>query len=476
MIGRSLLCFSLLASATLAWSQHALADDSTGAVAVPLELPEVLASAERAFPLLKAAELERVIAGADLRSAEGGFDVAWKTRGTITPVGYYDSTRAETVLEVPTAVWGTSVFGGWRIGRGSFPVYEGKQETLDYGELRAGINVPLWRNGPVDRRRANIGKAELALEVASLTVAQQRIEVMRAASTRYWAWLAAGRRVAIAKALLKIVTERDAGLTFRVERGDLPAYERDDNRRAIEQRTAQLAVAERGLEQAAIELSLFSRDAAGRPRLPAAPRLPSELPGPPAAPPARAVGEDLTTALLRRPDARRLDVQLKQTRIELDWAKNQLALGADLQLAGSQDLGPARASRPDLSKPVFEATLLLDVPLQTRTARGRVDAATATARRLEQQRSFAEDRIAADVRDAHSALRVSQLRIESTRREVALARQLEDGERTRFDQGDSHLLIVNLREQQTAEAELREVDALFDYQRAVVDLRAARGE
>ena len=114
--------------------------------------------------------------------------------------------------------------------------------------------------------------------------------------------------------------------------------------------------------------------------------------------------------------------------------------------------------------------------MQTRTARGRVDAASATARRLEQQRSFAEDRIAADVRDAHSALRISQLRIESTRREVALARQLEDGERTRFDQGDSHLLIVNLREQQTVEAELREVDARLDYHRAIADSKAARGE
>jgi outer membrane protein, heavy metal efflux system len=469
MIARALVAAVVVACSALSWSTAASADESDTA----LGLPEVLASAERSFPLLKAAELERAIAGGDLLSAEGGFDVSWKARGTITPVGYYDSTRAETVVELPTPVWGSSVFAGWRVGRGSFPVYEGKQETLDYGELRAGINVPLWRNGPIDRRRANIGKAELGKDVAALTVAQQRLEIMRSASTRYWAWRAAGRRVAIAKALLKIVAERDAGLSFRVERGDLPPYERDDNRRAIEQRTAQLAVAERGLEQAAIELSLFYRDGDGRPRLAPATRLPPELPGP--APSARPMGEDLAAAVVRRPEARRLELQLKQTRIELDWARNQLALGLDLQLAGSQDIGPARATRPDLSKPVFEATLLLDIPLQTRTIRGRIDAASATERRLQEQRSFAEDRISADVRDAHSALRLSQLRIESTQREVALARRLEDGERTRFDQGDSHLLIVNLREQQTAEAELREVDALLDYHRAVVDLEAARG-
>ena len=311
-------------------------------------------------------------------------------------------------------------------------------------------------------------------EVATLSVAQQRIEVLRNAATRYWAWVAAGRRISIAKELLTIVTDRDAGLTSRVERGDLPLYERDDNRRAIEQRTAQLAVAERGLEQMAIELSLYTRDANGRPQQPDASRLPVDLPGPTASD--RAVGDDLSRAALRRPEARRLDLQLRQTRVELDWAKNQLRLGADLQLAGTQDFGPSRPSRPDLTKPVFEATLLLDIPIQTRAMRGRVDAAAALARRLEEQRTFAGDRISADVRDAHSAIRVSQLRIDSARREVALARRLEDGERTRFEQGDSHLLIINLREQQTAEAELREVDALLDYQRAVVDLRAARGD
>lgn len=53
---------------------------------------------------------------------------------------------------------------------------------------------------------------------------------------------------------------------------------------------------------------------------------------------------------------------------------------------------------------------------------------------------------------------------------------LEQAERVRFEQGDSNLLTVNIREQQTAEAELREIEALFDFHRAVADLRAARGE
>jgi outer membrane protein, heavy metal efflux system len=126
--------------------------------------------------------------------------------------------------------------------------------------------------------------------------------------------------------------------------------------------------------------------------------------------------------------------------------------------------------------PVFEVTLLLDIPIQTRVMQGRRDAAAATRSRLQYQQAFARDRIEADVLDAHSGIHGARDRIQATRREVKLAVELEQAERVRFEQGDSHLLIVNVREQQTAEAELREVDASLDYHRAVADLRAARGE
>jgi outer membrane protein TolC len=393
----------------------------------------------------------------------------------VIPIGYYDSVRIDSVVEQPTALWGTSVFAGWKLGTGSFAVYDGRLQTLDYGELRAGINVPLWRNGPVDRRRASIARAELGKDVASLSVAQQRIELRRAAAHRYWVWVAAGRRVVIAQELLRNVTQRDAGLGIRVERGDLPPIEQTDNARAIEQRTSQLAAARRGLEQAAIELGLFLRDDAGRPSAPPAARMPKNLPDPaPDLPPMGSA--DLAAALSRRPEAKRFRLQLRQNQIELDWAKNQLAPGIDLQLAGAQDLGHRLDTRPDLSKPVLEVTLLVDIPLQTRLMRGRANAAAAMVGRLEHQETYARDRIEADMRDAHSALRGARERIEAARREVKLALALEDAERTRFEQGDSHLLIVNIREQQTAEAELREVDALLDYQRAIADSRAARGE
>lgn len=440
-----------------------------------LGLDDVLASAEQSFPLLKAAELEQAVTAGDLLSAEGGFDVSWKTRGTVTPVGYYESVRVESMVEKPTALWGTSTFAGWKLGRGEFPVYDGRQQTLEYGEFRAGLNVPLWRNGPIDRRRATLARAELGTDIARLSVSEQRIQLRRSAAHRYWVWVAAGKRLRIAEALLNNVEGRDAGLAARVERGDLPPVERTDNARALEQRKAQVALARRGVEQAAIELGLFVRDASGTPSPPPATRMPRDFPALPAEQSERKAS-DFSLAQAQRPESRKYQLQLRQNSIEFNWAKNQLAPGIDIQLAGSQDLGHGMATRPDLREPVLEVTLLLDVPLQTRLMRGRANAASAMMSRLSYQQEFARERIDADVRDAHSAIQRARERIDAARREVTLAVELENAERTRFNQGDSHLLIVNIREQQTAEAELREVEALLDYYRASADLKAARGE
>jgi outer membrane protein, heavy metal efflux system len=444
-------------------------------VSNPLRLEDVLASVERSYPLLRAAEIEQAIAASDRLSAEGGFDVSWKTRGSVTPVGYYDSVRVESMLEQPTALWGASTFAGWKLGTGEFPVYDERQQTLEYGEFRAGVNVPLWRNGPIDRRRATLARAELGTAIAQLSVAEQRISLRRAAAHRYWAWVASGTRLRIAAALLQNVEGRDAGLAARVERGDLPPIERTDNARAVEQRKSQVALAQRGVEQAAIELALFLRDASGKPSPPSIARLPSSFPDLPAAL-EDLTGSDFSLAQAQRPEAKRFGLQLRQNQIELEWAKNQLAPSIDLQLVGSQDLGRSLAARPDLRDPVFEVALLLDIPLQTRLMSGRADAASATVSRLNHLQQFARERIDADVLDAHSALRRARERIDAARREVKLALELEEGERIRFDHGDSHLLIVNIREQQSAEAELREVDALLDFHRAAADLKAARGE
>ena len=144
-----------------------------------------------------------------------------------------------------------------------------------------------------------------------------------------------------------------------------------------------------------------------------------------------------------------------------------------IYISGAKDFGPIYDRK--LLKPELELALILDIPIFTRVQDGRFQAAQANLSRLEQQTRFARDRLTADVRDATSAIAMSQERIVATAREVATSRQLVEMERQRFELGEGTLLLVNLREQSLAEARQREVDALADYFKALASQRAAVG-
>ncbi|WP_404365654.1 TolC family protein [Corallococcus coralloides] len=455
------LCGLVLAS----WSPRARAQEASSAR--PLTLEEVLDSTATHFPLIEAARQDAESARMELLAAQGGFDPELKARAAAFPLGPYTYSRLEAMVQQPTPYHGATVFGGWRRGDGEIPPYYGNLETLSAGELRAGVTVPLWRNGPVDRRRATLERARLGRGAAELSVRQAVLESSRQAAHRYWDWVAAGRRRAIAVELLEFARVRDAQLAQRVRKGDLAAFELTDNQRALAQRESQVVAAERLLTQAALELGLYLRGADGQP-VPLRPeRLPEGFPSMDAPPPAP---EPLDDVLARRPDVTRLEAQAAQQRVEARFAANQQAPLIDVTVAAAQDLGsgPARLRKTEL-----EVGVVLDVPVLNRVAQGRDGSARAAVSRLEAQLRLQRERAAVEVGDARAALDAARSRVLLARRESAAARELAVGERTRLLQGDSSLLIVNLREQTAAEAQVREVDALAEYFKVAATLRAA---
>ncbi len=431
---------------------------------------DVLATLDARHPLLDAAARERGMAEGDLQSAEGAFDVAWRTRGTVVPLGGYPSGRIDTVVEVPTPYWGLTLFGGYRWGSDSFADYDGKQITNEAGEVRAGAILPIWRNGPIDRRRANIERAEIGAQFAELSVAERQIELARLAALRYWDWAAAGRRLTLVREMLSIAEERDLAIRARALAGDLPELEVIENSRVILQRQQQVVAAERSLAQAAFELSLYYRNKDGLPILLSAKDLPVSLPKP--APEVFAEQATVADALARRPELGRLRGQRDQSLVEREWAGNQRAPAIDFTVLGSQDLGQGSDKRSPFE---LELSLLVDIPIERNVADGRVKAAEAQIARAEAQSAFTAERIATDVRDAASAVEFSRKRVLIAHEEVDVARVLMQAERDKFELGDSSLLFVNLREQTALEAGLREVDALFEYHRSRVSLTAAVG-
>lgn len=434
----------------------------------PLEVREVLASVDRSFPLIDAARREQDEARGALLEARGSFDLKVKAEAE-TLQGYYDNSRFKSVLEQPVAPLGMTLFGGYRLGSGTFGPYDEKALTLGDGELMAGFSLPLLRDRGVDARRTGVNVTSLGVDIAEQSVAKARLSYLKDALKQYWDWVAAGRQIGVARGLLDLAEQRDTDLAAAVQLGQLPPVERTDNVRAILQRRSALITAQRVVEATAINLSIYYRGQDGAPMRPPAERVPSALPNPTPLTTddeARAI----ETALARRPEVVSLRLKQQQQALETRLAGN--ALQPTLNLFGdmSRDYGDGRASRRGSE---LEAGVLFELPLQRRKASGKVGQARAKLARLDAERRFAEDRVRADVQDAASALRATFATIELVRQELTVARELEALERDRFQLGDSTQFLVNLRELNTADAAFREIKALADYQKALAEFEAA---
>ncbi|MBM7119233.1 TolC family protein [Archangium primigenium] len=436
---------------------------------VPLSLEEVLGSTREHHPRMEAAQRDVAAAEAELLAARGGFDPLVRARGLAIPFGYYQHERIEATVEQPTPLWGLRLSAGYRLGQGDFPVYYGQYETLSAGEVHAGLALPLWRDGAIDKRRAVLAQARLRQRIAAFELAGERLGLQRQAAYHYWDWVAAGRQLTIATSQYELALARRTQLAHRVTAGDIPQIEHTENERVLLGRDADRIAARRALERATLKLSLFLRDARGEPQVVSTARLPSGFPVP-AALMEEGLERWLEQALRRRPELRGLDLRREVLEVDVALARNLAAPAVDLGLRVARDVGVGPAN---LRPTEVQGSLVLDIPLFAREARGQRRAAEAKQAAVAARARYAREEIITEVRDALSALRASHERVGLAHGAAEVARQLARAEYTRFEHGDTSLLVVNQREQAAVEAEIGEVRALVDYQRALVDLLAA---
>jgi outer membrane protein TolC len=444
--------------------------------AAPLTIESVMASVDQFFPRIRAAEQERAIAAGAQMSARGAWDLNVRSQELFNG-GTYDSQRYSLFLEQQTPMHGISYFAGYRLGAGDYPVYYGDRKTADGGEFRAGASIPLLRNREIDRFRATVARADLDRQIAEPNILRQRIDIARNAARAYFVWVGAGQRYLIDRELLRIAQDRDKQLAGRVAAGNLAEIEREDNLRLIVEREALLVTSLRNFQQASIVLSIFSRDASGRPLIPTLAQMPPfYVPNGP--PDQGQLQKDLDVALVNRPEIIRLGLDREKVNVDIRLAENQTLPGLNIVVAGQQDMGfgkrsPSSTSR--LDRQTGEAGLIFDVPLQRRDARGRILAGQAMLARIAAEEQFAREQITVELQDAANALQNAYNLLRKGRDNRLQTVYIEEAERRLFDIGKVDLFRVNFRELQTAQARVLEIQAAAEFYRALAEYEAARG-
>jgi len=436
--------------------------------APPLMLEEVLESVVSQYPVLLAAIQERAMAEGKALGAQGAFDTKLSAKSEMNQFGFYKNRTNGAEVSQPLRNLGGEVFGGYKRGQGNFGPWEEDLLSLSGGEWSGGIRLPLFRNREIDERRTDLLIAELSITLANASIEKQRLKLFETAAKFYWEWASAGLKLQVAEALLQIAEERIQQVEEFVDAGQVAAIEVVDNRRAIFQRRSAVVSAERALQNAAFELSLFYRGDDGQPRIAPRERLP-QLPEPALLTPER-IEADLMRALDIRPEILGTEVEQQQSDAALKLAQNQMKPEIDVSAQYGRDNGTGSITKRGSE---FIAGLTLKTPFQRRKAKGEMAIQEAKLAQLDQKLRFARDRVSVEVRDAVSALEAAFQRLELTRLEAEAARQLAEAERERFELGDSTLFVVNLRELSAADARLKVITSLAEYHKAMAVYRAA---
>jgi outer membrane protein TolC len=436
-------------------------------------LDSVIDSVYRSYPLLDAAIQDRTIAAGEQLAALGGFDLSLKGASENGPTGFYETYRQRLGVTQPRFEGG-EYFAGYRVGRGNFQPWYKERETNEAGEFTAGMAVPLARDRRIDPRRAELWRANAGRQMADPNINAQLIGFVQEAGYSYWNWVAAGEKLRIANGILLIAEDRTERIRRQVEEDLLDPPVLTDNLRLVADRRAAKAAAERRLRQAAVKLSLYYRDDQRRPLIPGDNRLPA-FPDPTPID-AQAVAGDISNALRQRPEITVLTLMQRQFEIDFNQARNEYQPSIDAVVAGSQDVGTPASSSNDKGQFELDAALYLDLPVQRRKARGKMQSTQGKLIQLEAKRRLVEDKIVADVQSVYAALLAAYEQVVQAKEAVGFAEDLAQRERRNLALGASDLLTVALREQFAVEAADKAVDSLLLYYLAQADYRAALAE
>ncbi|UFP96822.1 TolC family protein [Gloeobacter morelensis] len=456
----------------------ALSDPLQGGAAVdvggPLSLDELLSRVERYHPKLLGAFVARRVASAKLLEKQGAFDPVFRAysesieyNSTSTRGKFSAAFQNEIKVEFPTRSGIKYDFGArYNVGNVKSPL----SSTGDTGEYFVSFSVPLLRGLGVNEKAIAEQQAQLGEPLAQAELVQTRQELKLKAATSYWDWVAAGRRLMVAREVLNLAQVRLEAINNRVGSGDLPAIDAVEAEQEVRLRRGELVKAERDVQKEAFKLSLYFWQADGtQGPPPSLARLPAEL-SPPAAIDPSLLAAAQREAIERRPELQRLALQRDSARLDLALAENQRLPGVDLYVSPGLDTGNFSIGG------TLKFGVAVTLPLAQRTADGLIEQARLKMQKVDLDALGERQRILTDVIDAVSAVDAAYRRYENATQETQFARRLEQGERDRFVLGDSTVFLVNQRERSYASARTKQIDSQAEYERALATFRAVTGQ
>jgi cobalt-zinc-cadmium efflux system outer membrane protein len=417
------------------------------------------------FSLIQEAELKAASAKGELTAAEGAFDnkLIFKSRNRIEDI--YDNRYFETTLEKQTAVGGMSLVAGHRQGSGQFPAYDGKYRTSGAGEIFAGLSLPILRNFKTDEFRTNLKIKQLEKKQADLDAYLKKMIYLHKALSLYYKWILETQKLRINKNIFELAQKRQDMIERKFKAGDIEGIKVTDNQRAIDKRSGDIVKNEIELNRIRAQLAVFLRDEQGNPMM-----IPLE------SNPEFILQKDerlLSPAdISQNPQIKILDLERDKLKLESIFYDQSRLPGLNLELLGAKELSPNDPYDPER----LQVGVKFDFPLENRKAEGKSVSYSYKVQAIEKNKKFLEAELSQQLSFFINASSDSKMRWEITTKEFEGSRKMAEAEKNRWSQGASDLFVVNLREQDVADVDIRRWTALYDYHQYHLDARLFSGK
>jgi outer membrane protein TolC len=396
-------------------------------------------------PVAQQARLVAEQARAELRQAWGAFDpklVAVWDQKRFGGSEYFRYLDAE--LKIPLPI-GADVSLAYDRTMGRF--FNPDRRTTGAGTFSAGISLPLGQRIITDERRTALKQARAARDAGDAERIGILNKLLFSSAKDYGAWYETWRRRAIAQEGEALADFRLRAVRQRVTNGESAPIDTIEALLELQRRQVTRYETEAAFYIATLNLTAYLWDDAGRP---------AALPGD-AKPVLDGVGRGgidslrldglLSLATRRNPDLLKVQAKVQQAEADRLLATQGLLPFAEAKVAGLAERGSNvdffNRERLDDN---YKAGLTVSTPLLFLKETGKF---AATGAKVEFQQ-FERDRLRRDIEfDARAAifdLANLQRLLERQAANVRNARLLRDAEQIRFENGESTLLILNLRE------------------------------
>ncbi|MCK5426051.1 MAG: TolC family protein [Thermodesulfovibrionia bacterium] len=188
--------------------------------------------------------------------------------------------------------------------------------------------------------------------------------------------------------------------------------------------------------------------------------------------------ESYRTGLENRPDYQKTKTELKKNDITIQYAKNQRFPRIDLEASyGFNGLGTSFGDSLDdiEGNPEWTLGIAVSFPLGNRTARGDLKIAQLEAEQSLLNLKKLEQEILIEIDNAIRDLETNKQRIEVTKISKRLAEESLQAEERKFKEGLSTSHNVLEFQEDLVEAKSREISAIIDYNKSLVELSHIKG-